>query len=127
MGCQGVQGQKVQECLRHTQNRERSWQLLAYAGFLGAGWHVITHKSSVKFDWLTTRSFRSSFAADTSKVSLRKGGRLVWTLSKSRWYMGDGNVASRSFYGRPISEDVHEQHLSDARNKTSMYARTWTG
>ena len=85
VGCQGVPGQKVQDCFRRTQIRERSWQLLAYPGFLGAGLHELMHESSVKFDWLATRSFRSSFGANTSKISIRKGGRLVWTLSKSPW------------------------------------------
>ena len=83
--CKGVWGDKVQDCLKRTQIFERSWQLLAYAGFLGAGLHNFLHDSSVKFGWFATRSFRSQFGADKSKISIRKGGRLVWTLAKSPW------------------------------------------
>ena len=83
VGFQDVPGQKVQDCLRRIQILERSWQRLAYAGFLGAGLHKRMHESSEKSDWLSTRSFRSSFGANTSKISIWKGGRLVWTLAKS--------------------------------------------
>ena len=79
----GVRGGKAQSCMKRTQIFERSWQLFRYAGFLRAGVHKNMHDSSVKVDWLDTGSFRSSFRVETSKISILKGGRLVWTMTKA--------------------------------------------
>ena len=81
----GARGEKAQKCLKGIQIRERSWQLLRYAGLLRAGVHQKKHDSSIKFGWFATGSLRSPFRVDTSKISILKGGRLVWTMAKSPW------------------------------------------
>ena len=81
----GARSEMTRENLKSTRKLERSWQLLGYAGFLRAGVHKRMHDSSVKYDWFTTRSLRSSFGADTSKIFILKGGRLCFTMAKSPW------------------------------------------
>ena len=122
----GVRSELIRDNLKCTQMLEQSWRLLGYAGFLRAVVHEPMHNSNVKYDWFATHSFRSSFGADSSKISILKGGRLFffpWQNRRDKWAI---DTCTRKKLAQ-ISENMHEQHLFDARIRIAQHARKWTG
>ena len=78
----GVRSEMLRDNLKWSQILEQSRRLLGYAGFLRAGVHEPMHNSDVNYDEFATNYFRSSFGADSSKISILKGGRLFFFHGK---------------------------------------------